>query len=125
MMKIAYYLENKTIANLDLSNPELGNPGCGGTEYLFVAAPYYLAKNFSEKYEVHLIANVIDKLPSKLSIHQALDTYSAIRKAKEINADIFIYRPKHKENKSVINLIDSLKVKTIGWAHITPSPPIA
>ena len=41
-MKVAFYLENKDIQNVDFSHPELGNPGCGGTQFLFAATPYYL-----------------------------------------------------------------------------------
>ena len=43
-MKVAFYLENKDIQKVDFTNPELGNPGCGGTQFLFAATPYYLKK---------------------------------------------------------------------------------
>lgn len=120
VIRVAFYLENKDIADVDLSQPELGNPGCGGTEYLFAATPYYINKYFGESYSLIILANEICSLPKQIESHQVDDVYSAARKAKEIEAEIFIYRPRRNEEDNFLELIETLKLPTIGWAHITP-----
>ena len=39
-MKIAFYCPNYNLEHIDFSKPQLGNPGCGATEYLQVAIPF-------------------------------------------------------------------------------------
>lgn len=43
-MKVGFYLENKNTRNIDYSNPENGNPGIGGSEYMIWTISYYLKK---------------------------------------------------------------------------------
>jgi len=120
ILKPAFYLENKRISNVDLSNPVLGNPGCGGTEYLFAATPYYLQKCASEICKPILLADDTSHLPSQIESHQVQDVYDALHKAKELGADFFVYRPRRDKEDNILELIDELEMPTIAWAHITP-----
>ena len=122
-MKIGFYLENKNIQNVDLSQPRLGNPGCGGTEFNFVALAYELAKRQSTRCTPILLANSTQKLPKDIDVKQASHVYDAAHKAKEIGCDFFIYRPRLKSQMDVLDLIEKLNLPTIGWAHLTPTPP--
>ena len=49
-IKISFFLDDKNL-KIDLSKPQNGNPGIGGTEFLMVSTPFYLkkykGKNFS------------------------------------------------------------------------------
>ena len=76
-MKVAFYLENKDIQNVDFSHPELGNPGCGGTTFLFAATPYYLKKYFDSSYEVFILSNNINYLPKNIRLHTAKQSLGA------------------------------------------------
>ena len=79
-MKAAFYLDNSKIGNADLRYPEKGNPGVGGTQYLFVATPFYIKNLSSIEIEVTIYAHHIDKLPDSLNvdkvdnIEEALDS---------------------------------------------------
>jgi len=117
--KVAFYLENRAIPTVDLSEPELGNPGCGGTEFLFAALPYYLAKLGSD-YKPVLLANHINKLPVNVEHLQVSDVIEAVQQAKECGCKIFVYRPRRHTEKALLNEIDALKITTVAWAHITP-----
>lgn len=121
--KIAFYLENKLIPNIDLSRPELGNPGCGGTEFLFVALPYYITKSTDCQYKPILIANHVANLPSDIPHLHAKDVIDAVHKAKEEGCSIFIYRPRRHPETELLETIDKLKIATVAWAHITPTAP--
>ena len=101
-MKIAFYLENKDIPNIDLSQPELGNPGCGGTEYLFVALPYYIEKLQGRQCEPVILANHIDNLPKNIKSAQVENVCDAARCAKECGCDFFCLPRKKTYRKRVI-----------------------
>jgi glycosyltransferase involved in cell wall biosynthesis len=120
-MKIAFYLENRDIPEVDLSHPELGNPGCGGTEYLFVALPYYLDKLQGEECKVILLANNIENLPDALDNLEVKDACDAILYAKKEECDFFVYRARRHPEKELLSLVKTLKVPTIVWAHIIPN----
>lgn len=40
-MKICFYFDNSRRPDIDYSNPENGNPGIGGTEYIIWSVSYY------------------------------------------------------------------------------------
>lgn len=118
-IKVAFYLDNRLIPNVNLSEPELGNPGCGGTEFLFVALPFYLKKYSSSIIPV-LYAHYTEHLPKNIETHRVQSVIEAAKKSSEHSSDIFIYRPYRKTEHEVIDLLDKLNLKTIAWAHITP-----
>ena len=119
IIKVAFYLENRAIPNIDLSAPELGNPGCGGTEFLFVALPYYLEKLGSD-YQPVILANHINKLPSSVDHIKVADVVEAARQAKSYGCGIFVYRPRRHTEQVLLDEIDALEINTVAWAHITP-----
>ncbi len=122
--KIAFYLENKDIKDIDFRYPEKGNPGCGGTEYLFAATPHYMSILKKNKYTIVLIANWIDHLPENLELVYADNAESAARAAKKLGCDIFIYRPKKNIQLDITTLIDELKLPSIAWAHVQLPPEV-
>ena len=69
-MRIAFYLPNKDFSYVDCSNPEEGNPGIGGTEYMIISIPYYLEKLYHGRHEYFVFANSLNRLPQDLNIIQ-------------------------------------------------------
>ncbi len=120
--KIAFYLENEDIQDIDFRYPEKGNPGCGGTEYLFTATPHYLSTFKKNKYTIFLIANCIKNLPDNLHLARADNLESAARTAKKLECDIFIYRPRRNIQLDITPLIDKLRLPSIAWAHVQLPP---
>ncbi|MDC5850455.1 glycosyltransferase family 4 protein [Vibrio europaeus] len=118
--KVAFYLENVSIPNVDLSSPHFGNPGCGGTEYLFVALPYYLKVLAGDHCEPIILANCTLYLPEEVVSHQVLDVEDAARQAKHLGCQFFVYRPRRNIQASLLKLIDNIELSSIAWAHITP-----
>ena len=116
-MKIGFYLENKNVRNVDLSHPRKGNPGCGGTEFLFVALAYELAKKQNHKCTPLLLANHTHKLPNNLIAKKSLSIHDAIEIAKQEDCDLFVYRPRIESQMDIIEKVDKLEIPTIGWAH--------
>jgi glycosyltransferase involved in cell wall biosynthesis len=122
-MRIAFYLENKNIPDVDLSRPDQGNPGCGATQFLLAALPFYLAALRSDAMHPVLLANHTTHLPPTLEAHQAGDILDAARMAKTMGCAFFIYRPRISEETGLHALLHQLALPSIAWLHLTPSNP--
>jgi glycosyltransferase involved in cell wall biosynthesis len=118
--KVALYLTNRGCEGVDLSSPEDGNPGIGGTQYNFLTLPYYYTKYFDDV-EFTFYAHITDTLPKEFEAVRAESASDAATKAKENECDIFVYRPTQDAEgfKFLIDLKD-IKIKTIAWVHNTP-----
>ena len=118
-MKVAFYVPNKGLRNVDFSSPEKGNPGSGAAEYLHVALPYYIN---SSDFEVFIYAQSIEKMPPEIKCVECEDIRDAAKKAKINQIDLFIFRPRIHEEENILELIDELKLPAIGRAALTPAP---
>lgn len=114
-MKIAFYLQNSTIDKVDCTHPLYGNPGIGGTEYMFIAIPYSLWQENLSRHKIYLLANNTTNLPKHPNIiHVATDQELPI--AIETNSiDVVVFR----YSKCNLALTDNLpnNVSVIMWAH--------
>ena len=114
-MKVCFYLNTQGLEKKDFSNPLLGNPGIGGTEFMFWTISFYLKKIYPEV-DVVVLASHIDTLPKEIISIKCRDEIEAVKICKEINGDIFIFKGPYHDIK-LFNLIDELKVKSIMWSH--------
>jgi glycosyltransferase involved in cell wall biosynthesis len=67
MHSIAFLMDDSHVQGADLTDPELGNPGIGGTEYAFVSLAYELAKRKLARI-TFIHRNQSNRYPSTLSI---------------------------------------------------------
>jgi len=121
-MKIAFYLENGRIKDIDFSTPQNGNPGSGAAPYLHVAIPYYLKTHDKRCHEAYILAQNNQNLPESIPSFQVEDEVAAARKAKELGVDIFVYWPHQNEVDNIISVIDELELPSVGRAALTPTP---
>ncbi len=117
-MKIAFYLPNKALKKVDFSTPYDGNPGSGAAEYLHVALPYYISDS---KFETYIFAQDISHMPANINCIQCDSIRDAAITAKENGIDIFVFRPRIHEEDFILDLIDEIKLPSIGRAALTPS----
>lgn len=66
-MKIAFYLPNKGLKDIDCRDLEHGNPGIGGTEYIIQATAHYILKLHPSSLEIVVGANETDMLSPDLN----------------------------------------------------------
>jgi len=118
--KIAFFLDDKDF-DIDLSSPELGNPGIGGTDYLMVSTPFYLNK-YKAKDILPIIyhTNVNTRLPSNLETVLVDNRIDAADHAIENFVDLLVYRPYRDTEKEFLNKIKSIKLKCVAWIHVSP-----
>ena len=117
-MKVAFYLENAEIAEVDLRYPEKGNPGIGGSEYMMVMIADQLSKRYGKLMEVSILAADICRLPAALKARYAASFEEAAEQAARDSMDILIFHPKNGRVVECISPLEShLTLKGIAWAH--------
>ena len=118
-MRIAIYLRNQGIANIDCSDLLKGNPGIGGTEYCMLL----LAQLYKESYpldEIHLLVSSNSRLPAVDAVWEVADVFAAAEKAKGLDADVFLCSAVDQGNplpKSFFERVDQLELNTVTWGH--------
>ena len=112
-MTIALYLGLDDGSKVDVTCPQDGNPGLGGTQYLMVLLAYYLAQD--AHYTVYVMANRQYELSGngEKYIHVSNDG-DVVPMCKHLNVDILILRDHRKELREAIASSD---LKVIFWCH--------
>jgi glycosyltransferase involved in cell wall biosynthesis len=120
-MKVGFYLRNQSVSEVDLSQPEKGNPGVGGTQFNFVTLPYYLQKYNPTDVTSCIYANVSDRLPESVEHRTASKATDAAHRAKEDGCDAFVFRPTEStRSQGLTEALEDLRLKGIAWGHNVP-----
>ncbi len=120
-IKVGVYLPNGNIRDVELSNPETGNPGIGGTQFLLFSLPYYLNKYYKDKLEIILFAEYEKAINTDYKVLAVDNLIDAAQKAKDVFCDMIIFRPSYdNETLAFLNELNKLKIKAIAWMHNTP-----
>jgi len=127
-MRIGFFLENRDLEGVDLRLPQLGNPGCGGTEFLFVATAAALA-SVAEKFGNHnrmdpritLYAQSSTLLPESLEVISTPRLDVIFDDDFPEKPDLLIFRPRRDRNSELMWRISASSIKCIAWIHVTPS----
>lgn len=118
-MKIAIYIHNANIAEVDCSDLTKGNPGIGGTEYcILLLAQMY--KVYYPADTVILIASKEGKLPKVDQVIVEENLYAVPGIARREGADILVvsslYDGQYLEQK-FFEQVDRVRQKTVTWGH--------
>ena len=112
MLKVAFYFDNTSIADRDCSVLDKGNPGIGGTEYLFCATPYELQKRYHNIISVILLTTKDMSLPKEMLCYAVGDINDAIAFCSNRNINIFVVR-----NLNGIQTKLPRNFNIVIWAH--------
>lgn len=116
MIRIGIELPDRKLTDVDLSHPEKGNPGVGGSEFLFALLAYFLNKSAKEKFEICVIHYGNTKLPEGIKSRIASDEIELLDICSESGIDILIHQVS--KNLEWYEHLRSTAVKSIAWAHI-------
>jgi glycosyltransferase involved in cell wall biosynthesis len=116
-LRIAFFFENEGLENVRFDEIELGNPGCGGTQYTFMLEAYDLTK---AGVDVVVYATSPGIFPSEISVVTGLNFNEALKLSLESDRYL-VFRP-HMFSNSFINLnsLEFSMAKLIAWLHVTP-----
>lgn len=113
-MKIGFYLQNKGIVGIDCSHPLEGNPGIGGTEYLFTAIPFALISSLNiHNHEIVVLTDVECKLPESVNGVIIESSLQQTIEHQDIDCLVIRYSP---ENYNIVKS-QTEDTKIIFWAH--------
>ena len=116
-MKIAFFIDNKNISNVDCTSIKEGNPGIGGTEYMILLISYLLNVR-NNGIEVILLPTSKGFFPSDIKIVSCKDLKDGYIIANEMKCNYFIF--KHMDyyvNDFFSKLYSSYFTKIIPWCH--------
>jgi glycosyltransferase involved in cell wall biosynthesis len=119
---VGLYLNNGEINSVDLSHPEKGNPGIGGSEFNCITLAYYFNRLRSDsEFKMVIYANSIAYLPPSVDCHEVKTAFSAMEQAAADGCHMFIYRPTEQDYKQGFLLaLEKTHLKGIIRAHNTP-----
>ena len=112
---IGIELHDNNFSGLDLSHPEMGNPGIGGSEYLFVMLAAYLKKYYGDKYAVriyHYNENILPEGTESVIVSSEGDI---VERLKTDGTEVFIHHVNR--DLSWYEKIKETDVADIPWAH--------
>lgn len=114
--KVGFYLFNRNISSVNLSNVSEGNPGIGGSEYMAVLIASQLA-NKNNKINITLFVEVAGLFPSGVDIKIVSNIESALSIASKEEYDLFVIDQKllNWNNNPFKNVYGNLKI--ICWCH--------
>jgi len=113
MLRIGIELPDEKLYSVDLSKPENGNPGVGGSEYLFALLASELYKQEVDVSVYHYSNNV---LPSVSNDYIVEDSIAMLKKAQEDGIDILIHQV-GKSDKWYSRLKET-NISSVAWAHV-------
>jgi glycosyltransferase involved in cell wall biosynthesis len=119
VLKVFFYLEFQHEVYFDFANPNIGNPGIGGTEYATISLASELAKN--QELQVCIISNYSLSLDSNLSQILVSNLEEAMM-LPSITNQYLIFRPRIDPEKTFLDALKVTMAKLIAWTHVTPSP---
>ena len=122
-IKVGFYCQNQGYPNVDITFPEKGNPGMGGTQFAEIATAYYLNKYYPEQLEILLFANLDNLLPPSLTVYPAINVIDAAVKSEQEGCDIFVFKSSFL-NHELSKTLDKLDLKAIARSDNFPNVDI-
>lgn len=117
MIKVGIELPDASFSGIDLSRPQDGNPGVGGSEYLFALLGRYLAyANKDGEYRIVFYHYNDNFLPSGTESVKVGNQEELVKRADQDEMDILI----HQVSKPAewYHILSGTRLKAIAWAHV-------
>lgn len=114
-VNIAIELLDTNLHNVDMSHPEDGNPGIGGSEWLFLMLARYLQTNYDENYRISVYHYSECKIPEGVRDIRVKSEEELLDKLEASDEMIIVHQiaksPRWYERIEEINIAD------VPWAH--------
>lgn len=115
-IKAAFYFDNSRISEVDCRNVKEGNPGIGGTEYLFLLISLLLTER-DNGITVTLLNTKQGLVADCLNVRLVKNIYEAYEYADTHGYDFFVFRPSGGETfEDVLPTLQG-NTKLIPWCH--------
>lgn len=117
MKRIAFFLDNSHIASVDCRGILEGNPGIGGTEYMFIVVAYLLSVRDNDL-DVMSYVTSEGKFPEGYGYEVVTDFLDAVAHASAEGFDCLVF--KHDAGLIASGVLDAVDtdLKLIVWDHV-------
>lgn len=118
-MKVGFYLDNSTVASVDCSTVGKGNPGIGGTEYMFLLISSMLSDR-SNGIDVTFFTTSKFKFPEELKVKYCNGLAECVTIVEYEEFDFLVIKHDVEDNiySNIFDRQNRLKTKVIVWAHV-------
>lgn len=113
VIEIGLYMPAEGLGKINMTNPENGNPGIGGTEYCFLLLAYYLALK-KDCYSVTILSSIPLILPPQIK-NCILSEFYELKGYKSSLNILILKTPKDKQRYDVLKELSPIHVIT--WSH--------
>ena len=116
-MKVAFYIPNKSIKDVNLEHIDLGNPGIGGTEYAMLALAFYLGK--MSKYDITLyVSNKLNNYPLNCNVHFVNNLKEVLSQslANQIRI-LVVHHSEETMGKNAFQALGKSNISIVVWIH--------
>lgn len=113
-MKIAFYFDDPYLTPADYSQPQLGNPGIGGTQYCFLLLMYHL-RLIKSAYELTVYHYSDSVFPTGVSCVKIRNFSQCLQLAELAKQDFLIMA--QTSQKTIWEAIENSSQKVIFWGH--------
>lgn len=116
-MKVAFYIPNKSIKDVNLEHIDLGNPGIGGTEYAMLALAFYLGK--MSKYDITLyVSNKLNNYPLNCNVHFVNNLKEVLSQslANQIRI-LVVHHSEETMGKNAFQALGKSNISIVLWIH--------
>lgn len=118
MYKVAFYIDNYRVANVDCTGIEDGNPGIGGTEYLFYFTVYNLQAQSSLDMSFVLLTSYDARLPEmKYDVVGSKEKAIAYCMEKQYDILVIKYEESDYSSDTLLSHENIMPLKIVVWAH--------
>ncbi len=111
MARVAFYLDTRRIRSADLRDVDAGNPGIGGTEYMFFLVAAHLART----HQVSMYVTAAGNHPPGIRFVVVRDLREAAVAIRSASEEILVLRDS--EVLPYKSLLNSLQQSIVVWAH--------
>lgn len=118
-MKVGFYLDNSTFASVDCTTVSKGNPGIGGTEYMFLLISSILSAR-DNGIDVTFFTTFKSKFPKDLNVEYCDDLNKCIIIAESEGFDFLVIKHDVEANihSNILDRQNKLNTQVVVWAHV-------
>ena len=111
MLRVSFFLDTRNVRSVDIRDVDAGNPGIGGSEYMFFLIASYLSKT----HQVSMYVTASGLFPEGITYHVVRDFDEAATHLESEGESLLVVR----ESEVLPNarLLDSMKQQVLVWAH--------
>jgi glycosyltransferase involved in cell wall biosynthesis len=111
MLRIAFFLDTRSIRSIDIRDVDAGNPGMGGTEYMF----FLIASHLGKTHDVTIYTTSPGLYPEGITIQEVRELSEVLEHLEAGKTSMLVLR--ESDVLPNLNKLNAMTCKVLVWAH--------